>query len=332
MFKLTEKAKKFKKFIIHANSVSVTDYSEYENEQAIWESVKSESWVSEEVDNGMTIDFVEKLFVSSLAVFTAAELIEAAQSGYGWPAQLGLVEIIEQESTMNTTAPAQYINFNWNKLSFWLSNEPQYRVVPNDGAVTMIEGGVDEIAGSWSASSEAIFELPGNPDEYRYPYMADVMEALLNAPVGEEVVLKVREVEFYVPEVFEKSTLETKVSVVAGRIQPGVWVTLADGQWLWKCDFSIKEEYHHAIEREVEKFFKWKSYLSEVEITLTSKDVASYILQNGGATYAGYGIGWILGKVKVERAQQVVERWNNEQQPEGDFEIEVFAYLKELLS
>ena len=330
MFKLTEKAKKFKKFIIHANSVSVTDYSEYENEQAIWESVKSESWVSEEVDNGMTIDFVEKLFVSSLAVFTAAELIESAQSGYGWPVELRLVEESYEESTMNTTAPAQYINFNWNKLSFWLSNEPAYRLLDNEAAACEIAGSLSELKGNWSASSEAIFELPGNPSEYRYPMMADVMDALLNAPVGEEVVLKVREVEFYVPEILGNS-LETKVSVVSGRIVPTICVTLADGQYLC-MDFCTEAEWHPAIELEVEKYFKWKTYLAEVEITLTNKDVALYILQQGGARYAGHGIGWILGDVKQEQAKKIVEKWNYEMEPVGEFECEVFACLKELLS
>ncbi len=92
MFKLTEKAKAFNKFIVHSCEAAVTDYSTYESEQAVWEAVKSDEWVAEELAEGNKIEIIEKLFINSLAVFTASEMLEAAEIGYGWPIELGYVE------------------------------------------------------------------------------------------------------------------------------------------------------------------------------------------------------------------------------------------------
>ena len=92
MFKLTEKAKKFNCFIIHSCEAAVTDYSAYGSEQAVWEAVKSDEWVAEEIAEGNKIEIIELLFISSLAVFTVDEMIYAAEDGYDWPLVCGYVE------------------------------------------------------------------------------------------------------------------------------------------------------------------------------------------------------------------------------------------------
>lgn len=91
-------------------------------------------------------------------------------------------------------------------------------------------------------------------------------------------------------------------------------------------------EYHPDIEREVEKLLEKNRRLEEVKIELTSRDVASYILSEGGAHWAGHGIGWILEDVKNEKANRIVNMWNHDENPASPWEVEVFEHLKDYLS
>ncbi|MFW9606419.1 MAG: hypothetical protein ACMV0I_07720 [Pseudomonas sp.] len=237
-------------------------------------------------------------------------------------------------SSINTTAPAKFFNFDKNKLQFWLSDEPSFNEINTADFIKTFttRGCYDFYAPSWSVAAEAIFDLPGDPAEYAYPAHEDVVATLLQEEVGKIYELGIKSVEIFIPEILGDS-LETAVKIVNGAIVPRIFVHISGWDY-FEYHLSVPEgvEYHPEIEKEIEKLLEKNRRLSEVEIDLSSKDVATYILSEGGAYFAGSGIGWILKDVKNPKAQRVVDMWSNDEKPNEPWEIEVFGHLKDYLS
>ena len=92
MFKLTEKAKAFNKFIVQHTVSGDYDLTIYYGsiEEAIEQEAKDASCSEEEVSK-------------TIKLYSALDVLEAAEDGYGWPESLGLVkeEVDEEENLEN---------------------------------------------------------------------------------------------------------------------------------------------------------------------------------------------------------------------------------------
>lgn len=86
MFKLTEKAKAFNKFIIQHTVCG--DYDLTSDYSSIEEAIKYEA---------QGADCSEEEMALTIREYKQEEVIEAAEDGFGWPVRLGLVEEVDDE-------------------------------------------------------------------------------------------------------------------------------------------------------------------------------------------------------------------------------------------
>ncbi|MFW9606732.1 MAG: hypothetical protein ACMV0I_09370 [Pseudomonas sp.] len=91
MFKLTDKAKAFNRFIIQHTACGDYNLSNY---SSLKEAVKCEA-----NDVGCS----EKEIAATVKLYSAIDVIEAAADGYGWPLALSLVEEVDENTTMSNT-------------------------------------------------------------------------------------------------------------------------------------------------------------------------------------------------------------------------------------